>query len=138
LDWVSGKVLAEGVVGTDALALELEEFVVFGDFVPAYSSATLGLAVAESICGAGPDDAGAGVDPFEVDPSLCVFREIWTRTEGRQTPHMAMQAGLKFIIINRLSTNKHGCYEALDFRRLTALLAKTVKKANKTHSDGSG
>jgi len=98
LDWVSGKGLAEGVVGTDALALELEEFVVFGDFVPAYSSATLGLAVAESICGAGPDDAGAGVDPFEVDPSLCVFREIWTRTEGQTDTSWRCKRALNLLL----------------------------------------
>jgi len=56
------------------------------------------------------------------------FGKFGLGPKARQTPHMAMQAGLKFIIINRLSTNKHGCYEALDFRRLTALLAKQSKK----------
>ena len=43
----------------------------------------VGRAVAESLCGAGPDDAGAGVDPFRVDPSLWVFLEISAINEGK-------------------------------------------------------
>jgi len=47
-----------------------------------------------------------------------------------------MQVVLKVFLFNRLATNQYGCGENLDFARLIAILAKTVKKANKTHSDG--
>ncbi len=51
---------------------------------------------------------------------------------------MAMQAGLKVIIINRLSTDQHSCDEEVYFVRLAAILEKTVNKANKMHRDASG
>ena len=41
------------------------------------------------------------------------------------------------FLFNRLATNQYGCDEKPDFARLAAILAKTVKKVNKTHSDGS-
>ena len=46
--------------------------------------------------------------------------------------------GLKVVLFNRLATNQYGCDEKPDFARLTDILAKAVKKVNKTHSDGSG
>jgi len=49
---------------------------------------------------------------------------------------MAIQVALEVFINNRLSTDQHSRDEELDFIRLTASLAKTVKKANKMLSDG--
>ena len=51
---------------------------------------------------------------------------------------MAMRVCPKVFLFNRLATNHYGRGQKLDFARLTASLAKTVKTANKTHSDGSG
>jgi len=51
---------------------------------------------------------------------------------------MAMRVSPKVFLFYRVATNRCGCDETLDFARLIAILAKTVKKANKTHSDGSG
>jgi len=87
LHWESGKGLEEGRADTDALSVELKQVAVFGNFVPAYPCGRkVGVAggvpgaVCESVCGAGPSDADAGFDPFEVDLSLCVFRKIWAVT----------------------------------------------------------
>ena len=41
-------------------------------------------------------------------------------------------------IFNYLAAVQLICNEKPDFVRLTVILAKTVKKANKSHSDGSG
>jgi len=51
---------------------------------------------------------------------------------------MAIGAGLMVFLFNRLATNQYGCHEKLDFARLAVILAKTVEKDNKTHSDESG
>ena len=77
--------MQEGGVGADALALEFEKFIVFGDFVPTYPCGRNGgvaNGVAQSFSSELPDDAGACVDAFEFAPSLCVFRKSWAIGSG--------------------------------------------------------
>ena len=83
--------LQEGEVGIDALALELKEVVVFGGTScplrptrrERWVAGGVGSGFAESLFGADPAEAGAGVDAFEFAPSLCVFGKIWA-TDGRE------------------------------------------------------
>ena len=49
-----------------------------------------------------------------------------------------MRFAINLFIVNYLAKDQRNCNEELHFVRLTVILVKTVKKANKSHSDGSG
>jgi len=83
--------LQEGRVGADALALEFEKFIVFGDFVPTYPCGRNGgvaNGVAENLSGDGPDDAGCRQIPRHVFPDIA----------GRQFPKLRIVLGFRLEI----------------------------------------
>ena len=49
-----------------------------------------------------------------------------------------MRFAINLFIVNYLAKDQRNCNEELHFVRLTVILVKTVKKANKLPSDGSG
>jgi len=49
-----------------------------------------------------------------------------------------MRFVINLFIVNYLATDQRICNEELHFIRLTVIFAKTVKKAKKSLSDGSG
>ena len=97
----------------------------------------VGSGFAESLFWADPAEAGAGVDAFEVDPSLYVFGKSWA-TQGREFEIDASEVNLgKSLFMSELATHLRRRTEEARYGWLAVGSMKTGKNANGMHSDGS-
>ena len=98
----------------------------------------VGSGFAESLFGADPAEAGAGVDAFEVAPSLCVFGKIWA-TDGREFEIDASKVNPgKSFFMSGLATHMRRRTEEARYGWLAVGSMKTGKNANEMYSDASG